>query len=188
MGGCSSKGRQAIRGRQDAADCWWMCERDSGQPAKQRFTVTKPSPRSKSIVKNPFLRSHDNESCTSNEHETSEEAEKHKMIDSIMKQLLLDGSTASKKARAQLGTNLKSRGIRGISQRDTWIVVPDPLPKWSLDEQHAFIEILNDHPKAGRDSVQMEMVMTRQTRLYGGSPPGLQLTFTSASSISRHLG
>jgi hypothetical protein len=49
---------------------------------------------------------------------------------------------------------------RGSGQ-SSWIEAPDPLPGWSAQEQDAFIEILKDHPKAARDSSQLELAVVK---------------------------
>jgi hypothetical protein len=50
------------------------------------------------------------------------------------------------------------------SGQSSWIEIPKPLPDWTQEEQRSLIEIIEQHPKAARDSAQLELAVVKAMR------------------------
>jgi hypothetical protein len=153
MGGCNSRSTQ--EGTEDVSNCC-MCDvkdRDKSIRRTLAFPI-KPPVGFFSSVKKPELRPHKKEEL--NGHPDSEEVGKRKMMNRVLT-VMLDDRRNSKP------TSPEPEKKRGSDPRrsSSWIEVPDPLPGWTMEEQHAFLDILKAHPKAGRDHVQLELVMVK---------------------------
>jgi hypothetical protein len=61
-------------------------------------------------------------------------------------------------------TSDNSIGPRRGFGENSWIQAPDPLQGWTAEEQQVVIGIMKDHPKADRDSAQLELVVVKGMR------------------------
>ncbi len=101
-----------------------------------------------------------NKSSASNEQHAPEEAEKRRMMNSVLNVMLTDGRNSKSVSPQPESTFRVSWG----SRRSSWIKAPQPLPGWTVEEQQAFVDILNEHPKAGRDSIQFELALVKASK------------------------
>jgi hypothetical protein len=154
MGGCSSsenrQNQEAQTRHKDVPDWWLWILTDSDSP-------TKSSMGSLTTVEAPFLRFQDNNGAFKGRRASEEGGNRRMMNHSHVLNAMMSDRSTSKKSKSK--TNVGSRG--SSRRRDSWIAVPDPLPSWTIEEQQAFLDILDEHPKAGRDSAQLDLVIRK---------------------------
>ena len=153
MGGCSSR-----TGQKEVSDCC-MCEakdRESSIDRRIVFPIKPPAGflSSQSTKKNPAVRQNKKEE--SKGQQTSEDGKRE-----TMSRLLTVMSAGTRNSNNASPEPEKNRRSNGGSRRSSWIEVPDPLPGWTIEEQDAFLSILNEYPKAGRDNTQLELAVVK---------------------------